>query len=398
MARSIPAHIDATILRWARESAGLSVEDVARKFKTTPGRVRAWESENAHPTMVQLRKLAHCYGRPLGFFFLPAVPPEHEKIRDFRRFILGRSPEMSTSLRFEVRLAHERRAEALELAREAGLDVPRFKTRFSISDDPDAAALRLREELDVSVDTQARWTDKFGALNAWRAAVERCGVLVFQTGRTSTLRVRPAEARGFSIAGPDLPAVVLNGSDAPAARAFTLAHELTHLALSSTGLCDLHDATDPSNWGDDVEVFCNRVAGAVLVPEAALLAHPTVLAVDSAKAWDDDELDTIARTFWVSRHVVLRRLLITGRASLSFYRRWVKADADAFPGRTESSSPRMSTSQLVVRQQGRLFPRIILSAFHEGFLTEQDVVNSLGAGVDDLRKIETAIVDSRYAL
>jgi Zn-dependent peptidase ImmA (M78 family) len=58
------------------------------------------------------------------------------------------------------------------------------------------------------------------ALNAWRAAVERLGILVFQT---SEIGLR--EMRGISIPHGPLPVSLLNSTDAPHGRIFTLLHE-----------------------------------------------------------------------------------------------------------------------------------------------------------------------------
>jgi transcriptional regulator with XRE-family HTH domain len=69
---SIPALVEPAVLRWARETIGLSEVAAARKLGLPVDRVAQWESGEAQPTIVQLRKAADVYNRALGVFFLTA--------------------------------------------------------------------------------------------------------------------------------------------------------------------------------------------------------------------------------------------------------------------------------------------------------------------------------------
>jgi ribosome-binding protein aMBF1 (putative translation factor) len=51
--------IQPKVLRWARDRAGYSVEDIANQLKRDPAEVRAWETGDAAPTYAQLEKLAY---------------------------------------------------------------------------------------------------------------------------------------------------------------------------------------------------------------------------------------------------------------------------------------------------------------------------------------------------
>jgi transcriptional regulator with XRE-family HTH domain len=66
MAKSTEALVDPPILKWARESSGLSTEEAARSLQTTDKRVLAWEGGQARPTMAQLRRMATVYKRQLN--------------------------------------------------------------------------------------------------------------------------------------------------------------------------------------------------------------------------------------------------------------------------------------------------------------------------------------------
>lgn len=74
MARGTEALVEPDILKWARSSAGLSVDEAAHSLQTKPEKVDAWESGAESPSMPQLRKMAATYRRLLSDFYLPEPP------------------------------------------------------------------------------------------------------------------------------------------------------------------------------------------------------------------------------------------------------------------------------------------------------------------------------------
>ena len=77
------------VMRWARESIGLSVSDVAGRLKRPVQEIAAWEVGDAFPSYPQLEKLAYqIYKRPLAVFFLPAPRKrrvQHENSEPYQR-------------------------------------------------------------------------------------------------------------------------------------------------------------------------------------------------------------------------------------------------------------------------------------------------------------------------
>jgi len=399
VASQIRVEANADVLIWARETRGFSLEDAAGKLGVPPERLARWEARVENPTANQLRKIAKQYVRPICVFFLPAPPTDGEpRLKDFRRMheaeaVVDLSPELAV----EIRLARERRAEADDLAEEAGVDIPRLDLTASLDDDPEELAARFRQGLGVSASNQSGWHTQYEAFAAWRSAVERLGVLVFQTGRSPTQFVGLDEARGFSISEERLPVIVVNGKDAVTARCFTLIHELAHLALRNAGVCDLHNQLRRENEFDRVEVFCNHVAGATVVPQGELLAAAEVRSHRSGTDWTDAELAAIARRFWASWEVTLRRLVTTGLASTEFYSAWRRSNTDRYPERVQPGGDvRLPMSTRVIRRNGRLFPRLVFDALREGRISYSRAASYLGAGAHHLRKIERAVFNPRY--
>ena len=87
------------MLEWGRTSAGLSVEEAARKVALSVDRLEAWESEDSQPTIKQLRKLANAYKRPLSVFYLPERPRDFQALRDFRRLPGQVAGRLSSAIR-----------------------------------------------------------------------------------------------------------------------------------------------------------------------------------------------------------------------------------------------------------------------------------------------------------
>ena len=382
------ANVEPAVLRWARETRGFSQQEAAAAIGVKPERIESWEDGTGKPTVNQLRKLAHAYRRGIGLFFLPESPEddEIEAIRDFRRMVGPESRDFSPALRLEIRLAQERRLEALDLAAELGEELPRFPLAASRSQDADSVAARIRSALGVKLEEQFSWqVGGYEALSSWRAAIERLGVLVFQTGGKSAYKVSTSEARGFSLAEDPLPVIVANSGDAPTARCFTLIHELTHVLLRAGGLCDLHDG--------GVEAYCNKVAAAVLVPADALrevIAREARFA-DLRGEWQDEDLRRLANRFSVSWETMLLRLLAIGKTTQAFYNIWRRMHEAP-----QSEPGILYPHTRAVMRNGRLLPRLAFAAHAQGLLTLGDLGAVLGENVQHVDAIERYVFDPRY--
>ncbi len=386
------ADVEPELLIWARETRGLSIEQAARSIGVPEERLLAWELGKAKPTVKQLRKASSTYKRAIGLLFLPEPPEEDEVIRDFRRAPQAADEGMSPALRLEIRLARERRAEAIDLAKEMGELLPALRLKASLHDEPTDVAARIRSWLGISIEEQTGWSDKYAAFNSWRAAIERQGVLVFQTGGRSTFKVSPSEAHGFSISDKPLPVIVANSKDAVTRRCFTLLHELAHVVLHNGGLCDFHEQATSHPEVDRIEVFCNRVAASVLVPEDELATQAGRLGYQDREEWSDEALVKLARVFRVSWEVILLRLVAIGRASQTFYRRW-KADHPYEPGDAKGF---ITPVTRVVMRNGRLFTRLVLGAYRSQRITVGDLAHLIGEGPQHIPGVEERVFDSRY--
>lgn len=91
------------------------------------------------------------------------------------------------------------------------------------------------------------------------------------------------------------------GEDRPPAKSFTLIHELVHLLKRESSLCN--DMTHMATIAGE-EVFCNVVAGELLVPTKVL----KIILRDKqfTESYSVSDIQKIANRFSVSREVIIR--------------------------------------------------------------------------------------------
>lgn len=378
------ALVTPAVLAWARREAGLDLEIAAHRLSVKPDRLIRWEIGEDRPTIPQLLKLSDVYKRNPAIFYLPEPPPAALAVHDFRRLPEAGAETLSSGLRYEIRIAGTRREILLSL-----LGAEALQTRLPQigieNTDPERVAVAIREHLGITLAEQKNWRRADVGFRHWREALERIGVLVFQT-----TRVDVKEMRGFSLVEQQLPVILLNGGDAHAGRSFSLLHEMCHLILRDGGLC--LPGEERHAEGADREVLCNRIAGATLVPAESLLAEPIVRRVTTAEDWADEDLAALAREYSVSREVVLRRLLIVGRTTEGFYRgKRRQYAAEAAAQKEDQGGFVVPQFRQALNRLGRLYAKGVLESFYDGRVSASDLSRYLGLKLKHLREFEAAV-------
>jgi Zn-dependent peptidase ImmA (M78 family)/DNA-binding XRE family transcriptional regulator len=374
-------------LVWARETAGLTQETAAKKAHIKPETIREWEGGTSSPSVAQLRKLGEVYKRPLAVFFLSERPKGFDPQREFRR-LPGVTPQTeSPELRFALRTALFRREAARELYERLGERVPTPDAMASPNEDPETVGIRIRQLLGVNWETQVGWPSAYAALNAWREAIEKAGVLVFQTGGIDL-----QEMRGTSIPHGPLPVIVINNADAPHGRIFTLLHEFTHILLNNSGhkTSSMEGQRLPEE--QTLEQVSNRFTAAALMPKQDFLreleSHRSVL------RGDDSALRRFANRIKVSPEAILRRLLSLRRISVELYRRkrqeW---QGRTWFGQTQSEGGLPIPIQVkVISKVGRAFVSLILEGYQRNVISSVEVSDYLGMQLKYLDRVAAELV------
>lgn len=387
MAQSAEAPVNAAVLLWARNSAGIPDDHAAKKAGVHVDRLREWEGGKALPSIAQLRALADIYKRPLAVLLLDEVPKDFSVMRHLRR--LPDSPEttLSPSLAAQTRAALVRREVALSLRASVGEATTPFALRADSGEGAALAAERVRAALGVSLEDQASWRDERVAYKAWRAAVEAAGALVFQV-----TRVPVAEMRGLSAFQEPLPVILINGGDSIRGRTFSLFHELGHLLLHEVHLCDWRDE---AGWsGSSTEVWCNAFAANLLVPAEALSAEFRPAGRGAASEADWTEARRLADRFKVSQEVILRRLVALGALSNAGYMKARKflQELERVPKKTKKQSGGPAPDLKAVWTFGNPFIRNVLGALHQRRITLSDASDYLDVKVKWVPRIRDRVL------
>ena len=369
-----------TLLTWARESAGFTLEEASQRTHVNQMLLAECEAGVKKLNLRQLRELSRVYKRPLGLFYLPEPPRDYSPIVDYRKITetgRRRSPELT----YEIRRAIERREIALELLELAGEEIQSFPIAATIRSNAERLGEQIRGFLGVTMQQQIGWAGESNAYSAWRTTLENHGILVFQASG-----VEAEEARGFSIAQLPLPAIAVNSQDTHAGRIFTLFHELAHICLRTSGICDFSD-------GQQIEVFCNAVAAAALLPKAVFLKDPLVAPSVEQRSWTDEEIRILSGRYHVSREVVLRRLLTFDKVTRAFYERKRAALVRQYRKRKDTGP--ISQTTLVLSRSGRFFTSLVVASYQQRRITGSDIADYLDLRLRHLPKLQQELVTPR---
>jgi Zn-dependent peptidase ImmA (M78 family)/transcriptional regulator with XRE-family HTH domain len=275
--------INPKVLRWARETAGLSVEEAAQKLglkdttrETAIDKLAALETGERSLSQSTLEKAVSAYRRPLITFYMANPPQRGERATDFRshaRAVSKRDDAILDTLVRDVKARQQMLRELLEDTDEA--IKRKFVGSVKITMGVKKIASFIRKELNVTPEQQRRCKDANALFALLRTSAGKLGVYVLLLGDLGSYHSDIGDDifRGFALTDDIAPMAVINDNDAANARPFTLMHELVHIWLGQSGISGpLRDV--PKN---DIEKFCNDAASEFLLPSERLEDHSRLL-------------------------------------------------------------------------------------------------------------------------
>jgi Zn-dependent peptidase ImmA (M78 family)/transcriptional regulator with XRE-family HTH domain len=302
--------VNPEILRWARDTAGLTVADAARKLgfadtrqRSATERLNALETGADEPSRSVLLKMSKEYRRSLLVFYLAAPPRMGDRGQDFRTVPGGAPPHYNPLVDTLIRDIRGRQKTVRALLEETDPQPVDFIGSETMDGDKVGLAGRIKKRLRFSLAEFRRQPTIEAAFGYLRQKTEDTGVYVLLVGNLGSHRTNiSAEIfRGFAIADPLAPFIVINDQDARPAWAFTALHELVHLWLGATGI---------SGAGIEarIERYCNDVAGEVLLPTSEMAQIADLRRMPFAQVFEN--IATFAATRRISRAMVAYRFLL----------------------------------------------------------------------------------------
>lgn len=303
------ASLSPTVLAWAIRESGLTAADLADHLDVPPATLDAWTRGTSSPSLTQARKLAARLRRPLAVFFLPAPPEPARAAAKFRH-----PPDSDRDALNPKETAYMR--EAIRLQRLLGwlleeLDEPEVRLPGIAKLSPEEVGNRLRAFIGAPADPTNYTPSQYVA--AWRAALEHRGISVF------FLPLGADGCRGFSLAHPRAPLIVVNTAFSAPARLFSMLHELGHLVRGTDSVCSTDAVIGAA--ADPEERWCEATAASTLIPWPECTAFMTAkLGWQGAKVTELAQAKRIATHFRVSLRAAVLRLIEHGAASWPLFR------------------------------------------------------------------------------
>jgi len=265
--------VNSEILKWARETAGLTLEEAATKINlqqargiSAADRLAFLESGDKEPTRLLLTRMAKKYRRPLLTFYLSAPPRKGDRGQDFRTLPADYSDTGEALLDALIRDVKARQSMVRAMLEdEEDTETLPFVGSMKISQGKPAVLSSIQKTLQFDRNefhTQPSTSEAFKLL---RNRVESTGIFVLLIGNLGSYHtaIDLETFRGFALADNIAPFVVINDQDAHSAWSFTLLHELVHIWLGQTGISGLRAEKS-------IEKFCNDIASDFLLPISEL--------------------------------------------------------------------------------------------------------------------------------
>ncbi len=373
------------ILRWARETAGLSLEEAAHAIELTeaygvsgPERLEALEAGKEEPSRPLLLRMARAYRRSLLVFYLEQRPKTGDRGKDFRTLPGGKEPLYNPFLDALLRDIRGRQSIIKSLLEDSEAEKLLFIGSATMDAPVSALAERITKQLKFDLNNFRQQTRIEEAFAYLRLRTEASRIFVMLLGNLGSYHTNiPVDTfRGFALADEIAPLVVINDNDAVSAWSFTTLHEVAHLWLGATGL---------SGWvgGLKIEQYCNDVAAEILLPskELAEFSQTKSLSLDRLA----ERISQFADKRNISRAMVAYRIFRTGAITEKnwddlrekFYKDWVAhTEREALKQKGREGGP----SYYVVRRHriGKALLALADRSIGEGLLTYTKAARLLG--------------------
>lgn len=368
------------VIRWARETAGLNLEQAAQDLAlTSPDKLQRIEAGAEPPSRSLLLKMCKAYRRSLLTFYLSAPPRKADRGQDFRTLPPDRAETDEALLDALVRdvMARQNMVRSIVVDDEDGQAL-RFVSAATIKDGVPNVARQIADQLGLRLSEFRAQRSTEQAFAYLRQLAEAQGIFVLLIGNLGSHHsaISVESFRGFAIADPCAPFVVINDQDAKTAWSFTLLHELAHLWLGQTGVSG-------ANADLAVERFCNEVAASLLLPrdELAQLASAHWASDDALI----DQIGLFAQKRHVSRKMVAYSLYRFGRLDFGHWQRIDRALQDQWLSDRQRARERARDSDngsnyYVVRRHrlGRALLNLVDRTMAAGVLTPVKAAKVLG--------------------
>ena len=368
--------VNPEVLKWARESLAIARSQAAERTGIALSKLTQLENGDKQPSIDELKRLAKQYKRTIALLLLNRPPDEKPLPADRRTVNSQNIGHFDEKTIMAVRKARALARSYVELQKEMGMEIPGFSRSASVYEDPKKVAQTFR--LLLNLDELRQINDIYLALEGYIGRLETLGVAVFQLSLTKD------NLRGFSITDDIIPIIVIKrGGEPPYSKIFTLFHELGHILLNESGLCDLSETPNVN-----IEKWCNAFAAEILVPSKELLQMEIVEKHHqrNEKNWKKKDLIALGEHFHVGPLVILRSLLENNRTTPEFYKNKHKAWNKPQFVRSKQPQEGRNIARETVNEKGKTYVSLAFKAYDQKRIDLKDLADYLGVKLSYIPK------------
>lgn len=353
-----------TILKYYFDKSGLPLDLMNNKVSPN---FSEFLSGKKKPTFNQLEKIAKLFDIPVGLLLInKAVNKDIAKLK-FRTINSDAISSKSTELMDTISEMQEKQ-DFLKSQIDYELD---YIGKFTIKSNYLDVAHYIRNLLDLKKDYYLH-VNQHNQLRFIRGKINHVGVFVFFNGKIGDNTHRSLsidEFRGFVLSDKKAPIIFINQKDTKNGQVFTLIHEFTHLLINDNEI--LGQQHYLKNY-DPVETFVNKVTAEILVPQDELLAMYE----------HEQDINSLATTFKVSRFVIARRLFDIKKINHKEYTKLINEFTSEFENvkknQTESSGGNYRNN--LKFRIDRNFFKFVENALNRREISYTDAFNIIGVG------------------
>jgi len=331
------------------------INELNTKFK----QINYWLNGKEKPSFNQIIKMAHVLNIPFGYFFLTELPEQVFPIPHYRNE-KGAFFEPSEELKDSIKTLQTRQDWVKDILIDYGQTSLSFVGSVNLGTSIKDTVKSIKQILQLekfNAKEFSNWSDTYHFLIE---QVEKAGIFVVingVVGNNTHRKLNVDEFRGFVLNDEIAPFVFINNNDAKSAQIFTLAHEIAHIWLGKSASFELRNMQAADN---SIEIYCNKVAAELLVPEEELIKFYRT----------NRTFEKLAYHFKVSQIVIARRLLDLGLITKDEFFDFYNSNINMGKSKTKDSGGDYYNN--VPYRLSRRFGEIIYSAATSGIISYRE--------------------------
>ena len=332
-----------------RENTGYSEEQAAKKADISSKELIEIEKGKKKATIKLIKKLSEAYEYPLVTFFEEKALELPHKLKDYR---INRNKTISPEARKAERRAYYL-INALQEISEERAKIPEYSERHTAV----ALAKLFRQKIRLEKPSSKKAED---ALESYKVQLEdKLGIVITEDS------LKNEDVRAFSISS-EIPISVLNESDKPEIKLFSLFHELCHLIKRKSTICSIETGVKEK---DAVELYCDKFASEILVPTEDIRRDRSL-----KKEVSQRNISGLSNRYFVSEQVIMIKLLGEDLITQERYSKFKRAfDKNLL----EKKFGRKNWEKTYLKRVGRKVTETVRNAHRQGKISTADALDIL---------------------